>query len=93
MMRKILTVCALLLFYGCQQKQDVAVPTTKELIANPQLLSEWQAKCNTGDYSPLPANRKDNLCFTTREAAGSVAANKAGNEEADFFEQNTRRKK
>ncbi|GHH25678.1 hypothetical protein GCM10008023_39320 [Sphingomonas glacialis] len=92
-MRKIFSLCALLVVCGCQQKQDVAVPTTKELMANPQLLSEWQAKCNTSDYSHLPADQKDNLCFTTREAARSLAVTKVGNEEADFFDQNTRRKK
>ena len=90
-MRNIISLCALLVVCGCQQR--VAVPTTKDLLANPQLLSDWQAKCNTGDYSHLPANQKDSLCFTTREAGRSVAVTKAGNEEADFFEQNTRRKK
>ncbi len=92
-MRNILLLCALLVVCGCQQKQDVVVPTTKELKANPQLLSEWRAKCDTGEYSHLPADQKDNLCFTTREAARSLSVTKATNEEADFFEQNTRRKK
>lgn len=84
-------LCVLLVVCGCQQ--NISVPTTKELVRNPQLLREWQAKCNTGNYSNLPANQKGNLCFTTREAARSVAVTKAGNEEANFFGQNARRKK
>lgn len=90
-MRKILSLCALLIIGGCQQ--NVVVPTAKELIANPQLLTDWQAKCETGEYSHLMADQKARLCSTTNEAVISVAQVKGGNEEADFFKQNTRRKK
>ncbi|MEG3178800.1 hypothetical protein U1872_21435 [Sphingomonas sp. RB3P16] len=90
-MRKILSLCALLVICGCQQ--NVAVPTAKELIASPPLLTEWQAKCDTGQYSHLPADQKARLCATTGEATISAAQTKAGSEEADFFRQSTVRKK
>ncbi len=73
-MRKVVVLCALLVVTACQKK--VEVPTTDELMKNPQLLAEWQSKCETGEYSHLPADQKDNLCFTTREAARSVAIKK-----------------
>lgn len=79
-----LTVC------GCQQK--VTVPTHQELMSNPQLLAAWQAKCSTGKFSHLPASQKDEMCFTTREAARSVAITAAAKSEADFFETNAIRK-
>jgi hypothetical protein len=90
-MRKTLPLITLLIVGGCQQ--NVVVPTAKELIASPQLLTEWRAKCETGDYSHLPADRKAKMCATTGDATISVAQAKAGNEEADFFRQNTIRKK
>ena len=90
-MRKILPLLALVFVCGCQQ--NVVVPTAKELIANPQLLTEWRAKCDTGEYSRLPAEEKAKMCATTGDATISVAQMKAGNEEADFFRQNTIRKK
>ena len=90
-MCKLLSLCALLVNCGCQQ--NVVVPTAKELIASPQLLTEWQAKCDTGEFSHLPADQKAGMCATTGEATISVAQTKAGNEEADFFRQSTVRKK
>lgn len=90
-MRKILALSALLVVCGCQQ--NVSVPTAKQLIDNPQLLTEWRAKCDTGEYSQLPADEKAKMCATTGDATISVAQAKAGNEEADFFKANTIRKK
>ena len=89
-MRKLLSVCVLLAVSGCQQQ--VVVPTAQELIADPQLLTEWQAKCNTGEYTHLPAGRKDELCFTTQSATISVAEKKVGDSGTDFYRANTRRK-
>ncbi len=89
-MRQILPLCTLLFICGCQQ--NVVVPTAKELSASPQLLTEWQAKCDAGEYSHLPADQKARMCATTGEATISVAQTKAGNEEADFFRQSTVRK-
>ncbi len=90
-MRKIIPLYSMLLVCGCQL--NVVVPTTKELIASPQLLAQWQAKCDTGEYSHLPADQKAKMCATTGDATISVAQIKAGNEESDFFKQNTIRKK
>jgi hypothetical protein len=90
-MRKTLPLITLLIVGGCQQ--NVVVPTAKELIASPQLLTEWRAKCETGEYSHLPADQKAKMCATTGDATISVAQAKAGNEETDFFRQNTIRKK
>ena len=90
-MRKILSLCALLVVCGCQQ--NVVVPTAKELITSPQLLTAWQAKCDTGEYSHLPSDQKAKMCATTGDATISVAQTKAGNEEADFIRQSTVRKK
>lgn len=90
-MRKILSLCTLLVVCGCQQ--NVVVPTAKELIASPQLLTQWQAKCDSGEYSHLPADQKAKMCATTGDATITVAQTKTGNGEADFFKQNTIRKK
>lgn len=90
-MRKILSLCSLLVVCGCQQ--NVVVPTAKELVASPQLLTQWQAKCDAEEYSRLPADQKAKMCATTDDATITVAQAKAGNEEADFFKQNTIRKK
>lgn len=73
-MRKLSVLCIVLAACGCQQK--VTVPTTDELMKNPPLLAEWRAKCETGEYSHLTADQKDNFCFTTREAVRSVAMKK-----------------
>lgn len=73
-MRKLLFLPLILAASACQQ--SVVVPTTNELMGNPQLLAQWQARCNIGEYSHLPANQKDNFCFTTQEAARSVAIKK-----------------
>lgn len=89
-MRKFISLSALLIACGCQQ--NVAVPTTKELVASQELLTEWRMKCETGEYSRLPADQKVTMCATTNEATISVAQMKAGNEEADFFKNNTIRK-
>ena len=89
-MRGLFLLSVLLAVGGCQKK--VAVSTSKELIANPQLLAEWQAKCDTGEYSHRPATQKADMCFTTRAAGQSVAAQEAGQADLDFYEANTRRK-
>jgi hypothetical protein len=73
-MRKLFVLCITLAVCGCQQ--EVRVPTTDELMANPQILAEWQTKCDSGEYSHLPADQKDRFCFTTREAARSIAIKK-----------------
>ena len=90
-MRKILSLCSLLVVCGCQQ--NALVPTAKELIASPQLLTEWQAKCDAGEYSHLPADQKVRMCATIGDATITVAQTKVGNEEADFFNQSAIRKK
>lgn len=89
-MHKSVLVIALLAVCGCHHK--VAVPTSKELVANPKLLAEWQAKCNTGEYSHLPATEKADMCFTTQAAGQSLAAAAASKADADFFDANSKRK-
>lgn len=89
-MRKKLCLSALLLVCGCQQ--NVVVPTTKELLANPQLLAEWQTKCDTGEYSHLPADQKARICFTTQNAVISSAEIQAGKDSQNFYDANTKRK-
>lgn len=89
-MRKLLSFSALLLVCGCHQ--NVAVPTTKELLANRQLLADWQAKCDTGEYSHLPADQKTNMCFTTQNAVISAAEIQAGKDSQNFYDANTKRK-
>lgn len=89
-MRKLIPLCTLLAVCGCQQ--NIVVPTTKELIDDRQLLADWQSKCDTGEYSHLPADRKANLCSTTQEATISVAQMASGKKESDFFKANTLRK-
>jgi hypothetical protein len=73
-MRRPFILTVALVAFGCHQ--NVKVPKTDELVSNPQLLAEWQSKCDTGEYRSLPAAQKDNYCFTTREAARSVAMKK-----------------
>lgn len=90
MMRKFFPVCALLVVCGCQQ--EVAVPTAKELIGNRELLTQWQAKCNTGEYSHLAAEQKVRFCSTTQEASVSVAEAAAAKSASDFYDVNTKRK-
>ncbi len=89
-MRAVLCLCALTLAAGCHRQ--VAVPTANELIGNRQLLAEWQAKCDTGEYSHLAASEKANLCSTTHDATISVAEIEAGKSGANFFDANTKRK-
>lgn len=89
-MRKFLPLLALGLVCACQQQ--IMVPTAAELIANRQLLSDWRAKCNTGEYSRLAAARKSELCSTTQEATISVAEIEAGKKASDFFDANTKRR-
>lgn len=89
-MRKIIPVCALLAVCACQQ--DIAVPTAKDLIENRQLLTEWQGKCNTGEYSQLAAAEKARLCATTQEATISVAEAAAAKKAGDFYDANAIRK-
>lgn len=73
-MRKLLVLSFALAICGCQQ--NITVPKTDELLKDPKLLAEWQSKCDSGEYSHLPADQKDNLCFTTREATRSLAMKK-----------------
>ena len=89
-MRKLLPLCALAAMCGCQQQ--VAVPTAQELIQNRQLLTEWQNKCNTGEYSRLAPAQRSNLCSTTQEATISVAEKNAASNASDFYDANTKRK-
>lgn len=89
-MWKSLPVIGLVILAGCQQQ--VKVPTAQELIANRALLAEWQAKCNTGEYSHLGAADKANFCSTTNDATISVAEIEAGKRDSAFFEANTKRK-
>lgn len=90
-MRK-LFVPAVLTFavWGCHEA--VKVPTTQELLANRQLLTEWQAKCNTGEYSRLPATDKANLCSTTNDASIALTQVEAGKKDSDFFGNMSKRK-
>lgn len=89
-MRSRLMLAGVLLLSACHKQ--VSIPTIAELKANPKLLSEWTAKCATGEYAHLPAADHDNMCFTTREAGRSLAVEKAGKEESDFFKAITLRK-
>jgi hypothetical protein len=73
-MRKLFVLCITLAACGCQK--SVTVPTIPELMKNPQLLAEWQAKCDTGEYSHLPADQHENYCFNERQAAHSVEMTK-----------------
>ncbi|MBB4087603.1 hypothetical protein [Sphingomonas carotinifaciens] len=89
-MKKIVPLCALLAVCGCQQK--VAVPNAQQLVADRALLTEWQRKCDTGEYSQLAATEKADLCATTQEATISVAQIQAGMKDSDFFKANSLRK-
>lgn len=89
-MKRFVPVCALFLMSGCQQ--EVSVPTAKELIDNRPLLAEWQTKCDTGEYSQLPAEQKARVCSTAHDASISVTEAAAGKKESDFFKANTIRK-
>ena len=89
-MRKLTPLCAIVLVCGCQQQ--VAVPTAQQLIANRALLTEWQGKCDTGEYSQLARPEKSNRCSTTQEATISVAQMSAGKKDSDFFRANTVRR-
>ena len=89
-MRRLIPLCALVAVCGCQQQ--VAVPTAQQLIANRAVLTEWQAKCDTGEYSQLAPAQKSNLCSTTQEATISVAQMSSGKKDSDFFKANTLRK-
>lgn len=80
----------MLIVGGCQQ--EVAVPTAQELIANRPLLKEWQAKCDTGQYSQLTAEQKARYCSTTQEASISVTEAAAAKSASDFYKTNTIRK-
>ena len=89
-MRAILCLCALALVGGCHPQ--VTVPTASELIGNRRLLAEWQAKCDTGEYSQLAASEKAEFCSTTHEATISVSEIDAGKAGSNFFDANTKRK-
>ena len=83
---------AMLTLIVCSCHQAVKVPTAQDLIANRQLLSEWQAKCSSGEYSRLTASDKANLCSTTNDASISVAEVAAGKKDSDFFGNMSKRK-
>lgn len=89
-MRKLLAMSVLLTTCACQQK--VAIPTSQDLVGNRQLLSEWQTKCNTGEYSQLGPTEKTEMCSSTQDATTSVAQIETGRKESDFFKTNTLRK-
>jgi uncharacterized protein YcfL len=90
-MRKLLLPAVLtLVVCGCHE--PVKVPTAQELITDRQLLAEWQMKCNTGEYSHLPASDKANLCSTTNDASFSVAQIESGKKDSDFFGNMSKRK-
>lgn len=89
-MRKRLSITALVFVYGCQQ--NVVVPTTKQLLTNRQLLSDWQAECDTGEYSQLPADQKTKMCSTTENAVISAAEIQAGKDSQNFYDANIKRK-
>ena len=88
-MRKALLLLSLFVA-GCHRQ--IAVPTAQELIGNRPLLAEWQARCDTGEYSHLPAAERADLCSTTHDASISVAAVKAGQRDSDFFGNMSKRK-
>lgn len=90
-MRKLQYLCVLLGLSACQQ--NVVAPTAKELIDNRQLLTLWQAKCDTGEYSHLPAERKTAMCATTNDATITLAVSVSGDTDSAFFEKNTLRKR
>lgn len=89
-MRKLLGLSALLMVCGCQS--SVKVPTSQELVLNRQLLAEWQAKCNTGEYRQLAAAEKADLCSTTQDASITVVQMQAGKKDSDFFGDMSKRK-
>lgn len=89
-MHKFLPVFAFFLICGCQR--EVSVPTAQELIDNRPRLAEWQAKCDSGEYSHLQAEQKAQMCSTTHDASISVTEAAAGKKESDFFKANTIRK-
>lgn len=89
-MRKSLALSTLLIVCACQPA--VKVPTAQELVANPQLLAEWQAKCNTGEYSQLAAAEKANMCSTTNDASMTVVQIQASKKDSDFFGNMSKRK-
>lgn len=78
------------LLTGCQEK--IAIPTVRELVSNRQLLAEWQSRCETGEYSRLRAQQREDLCSTTGQATISRAQQAASKNDAAFFEANTKRK-
>ena len=82
-MRKLLWLSVLLSVCGCQSSPKV--PTSQELVRDPQLLAEWQAKCDTGEYSRMAAADKASLCSTTHDASMTVAQMQAGKKDSDFF--------
>lgn len=89
-MRKLVPICALFLVCGCQQK--VAVPTAQELIDDRRLLTEWQTKCDTGEYSHLAETERARLCSTTHDTTISVAEAATATSASDFYDGNTERK-
>lgn len=93
MKKKFMALSITLAACACQQEAPVQVPTTQELMADPNLLTDWEHKCNEGEFAHLPADQKQNFCFTTFEAARVNAAKAAGEASQNFYESNTKRKK
>lgn len=89
-MRKILAVTMLLLVCGCQS--SVKVPTAQELVGNPQLLADWQARCDTGEYSHLAGTEYSKMCSSTQDASMTVTQMQAGRKDSAFFGNMSKRK-
>lgn len=89
-MKKFTSLIVLAALAGCQQQ--VSVPTAKQLVDNAPLRAEWQAKCNTGEYSHLEAAQRASLCSTTDQATATVAQIKASKADSDFFNAASKRK-
>jgi hypothetical protein len=89
-MRKLLAATMLLLVCGCQP--SVKVPTAQELVGNPQLLADWQARCNTGEYSHLAGAEYSKMCSSTQDASMTVTQMQAGKKDSDFFGNMSKRK-
>ena len=85
MKKKLMALSITLAACACQQEAPVQVPTTQELMADPNLLTDWEHKCNEGEFAHLPADEKQNFCFTTFEAARVNATKAAGEASVKAF--------
>lgn len=89
-MRKFPAPTMLLLVCGCQP--SVKVPTAQELVGDPQLLADWQARCDTGEYSHLSGTEYSKMCSSTHDASMTVTQMQAGKKDSDFFGNMSKRK-